>query len=189
MASISTGFMDMAAAFNNLAKAIKDCDSEVTKRELEIFESMLKEFEHPKSLAIEAGKNIALNGVEIYKEISAAYTNYKVGEFEGFGRDLGVAMALVFMGACDPSVTACSDSTEAMKSMVKQQLYPTGIEGDDNKMYLAYLSTLLTQRQEAEYKALHPIIESPEDLVAKMPGSLNDAESYLQLINLMSQRN
>ena len=55
MASITTGFMDMAAAFEDLAKAVKDCDSDVTKREIEIFESMLKEFEDPRSLAIKAG--------------------------------------------------------------------------------------------------------------------------------------
>jgi hypothetical protein len=49
-----------------------------------------------------------LNGVEIYKEVSAAYTSYKVGEFEGFGRDIGVAMALVFIGACE---TECDKPT------------------------------------------------------------------------------
>jgi hypothetical protein len=79
MAGVTTGFMDLAAAFNSLAKGIKDCDKETTKRELEIFEHMLVAFKDPKSLAIEAGKNMVLNGVEIYHEMSAAYTNYKVG--------------------------------------------------------------------------------------------------------------
>jgi hypothetical protein len=125
----------------------------VTKRELEIFEHMLAEFSDPKSLAIKAGKNIVLNGVEIYKEISAAYTSYKVAEYENFGRDMGVAMALVLIGACDEKAEACDESSEAMKSMVQGQLYPTGLEGDDNHMYLAYLDNMLREREEAEHRA------------------------------------
>ena len=172
MASITMGFMDMAQAFKSLAKAVTDCDSDVTKREIEIFESMLKSFEDPKSLAIKAGQNIVLNGVEIYHEISAAYTSYKVAEYENFGRDMGVAMALVFIGACDPKKSdECDPSSEAMRTMVKQQLYPTGLEGDDNSMYLAFLDTLLRDREEAEYRAEHP--ESPDDIIAPMPGSFD----------------
>ena len=73
---------------------------------------MLVAFKDPKSLAINAGKNLVLNGVEIYHEMSAAYTNYKVGEYEGFGRDIGVALALTFIGACDPKSGAeCDVST------------------------------------------------------------------------------
>jgi len=30
--------------------------------------------------------------------MSAAFTNYKSGEFEGFGREVGVALALIFIG-------------------------------------------------------------------------------------------
>jgi hypothetical protein len=95
------GFTDLSAAFYELALAVKDCDSDVTKRELEIFNKMLEAFKDPKNIFVQAGSNIVINSVEIYQEMSAAYTNYKVAEYEGFGRDIGVALALVFIGACD----------------------------------------------------------------------------------------
>lgn len=188
MASITKGFLDLAAAFNSLAKGIKDCDKETTKRELEIFEKMLASFKDPKSLAIAASKNLVLNGVEIYHEMSAAYTNYKVKEWEGFGRDIGVALALVFIGACDKE---CTDSHNAMKSIIQDELYPTNIGGDDNAMYIAYLDMIMRQREEAEYRAAHPVAESPEDLLASYPEEdvYYDAQEYVNLINLMSMRN
>lgn len=77
---------------------------------------MLKSFKDPKSLAINAGKNIVVNGVDIYKEMSAAYTNYSAKEFEGFGRDIGVALALIFIGATDSS---SSISPGALKSAMQ----------------------------------------------------------------------
>jgi hypothetical protein len=42
---------------------------------------MLKSFADPESLAIKAGTNVVLNGVEIYHEMTAAYTNYKLKEY------------------------------------------------------------------------------------------------------------
>ena len=96
--------------------------------------------------------------------MSAAYTNYAAGEFEGFGRDLGVALALTFIGHCEEK---CDPSHQAMSSMIEEQLYPTGIQGDDNSVYLAYLNTIYEQRSDAEERAQHP--ESPDDLVATYP--------------------
>ena len=49
-------------------------------------------------MAVEVGKNVVVNGVDIYRELSAAYTNYLGAEYEAFGNDVGVALALVFIG-------------------------------------------------------------------------------------------
>jgi hypothetical protein len=37
---------------------------------------MSESFKKPEDLAVEIGKNIVVNGVDIYRELSAAYTNY-----------------------------------------------------------------------------------------------------------------
>jgi hypothetical protein len=63
--------------------------------------------------------------------------------------------------------------------MVQGELYPTGTNGDDNSMYLAFLDTIYTERNEAEYRAEHP--ESPDNIVAPVP-------DYHQLVNLMEER-
>jgi hypothetical protein len=99
MAGAQAGLMELGMSFTVLAHGVKNCDSETTEREIEIFRGMLKNFEDPKSLAIKAGNNIIVNGMDVYKEMSAAYTNYRAGEYEGFGRDVGIALALIFIGA------------------------------------------------------------------------------------------
>jgi hypothetical protein len=45
-----------------------------------------------------------VNGVKIYLEMSAAYTAYNEGQYEQFGKDIGIAMALVFIGAGDSNI-------------------------------------------------------------------------------------
>jgi len=38
--------------------------------------------------------------------MSAAYTNYNLGKVEDFGRDIGAALALIFIGAVDPATSS-----------------------------------------------------------------------------------
>jgi hypothetical protein len=45
-------------------------------KHIEILTKMAKAFEKPEDLAVEVGKNVVVNGVDIYRELSAAYTNY-----------------------------------------------------------------------------------------------------------------
>lgn len=37
---------------------------------------MVEKFKDPKTFAYEMGANIVVNGVDIYREMQAAYTNY-----------------------------------------------------------------------------------------------------------------
>lgn len=37
--------------------------------------------------------------MDIYRELSAAYTNYLGEQYEEFGRDIGVSLALIFIGS------------------------------------------------------------------------------------------
>ena len=127
-----------------------------------------------------------LNGVEIYHEMSAAYTNYNVGEYEGFGRDVGVALALIFIGACNED--ECEAPKQAMKSMIQEQLYPTG-KGDDNSAYVAYLSQILADREEAEKEAAEHQNDTEDDIIAPIPDEdgdvFYDAKDHVELDNLI----
>lgn len=64
---------------------------------------MINNFKDPASFALAARENLWVNGISIGKEMRAAYTNYKEKEYEGFGRDIGVALALVFVGSSETS--------------------------------------------------------------------------------------
>lgn len=109
---------------------------------------MYEGFRHPKALAQRAGENIIVNGVEIYKEMSAAYTNYQQKEFEGFGRDVGIAMALVFIGAGESH--ASNGARQSAMRLVESELYPEDDNLDDNTKYIAFLDTILTEREQAK---------------------------------------
>jgi len=144
---VSTALFKIGDAVSTVAKGIKDCDKDVSAREMQILGEMYDGFKHPKALAQRAGENIIVNGVEIYKEMSAAYTNYQAKEFEGFGRDIGIAMALVFIGAGESH--ASNGARQSAMKLVEAQLYPEDDAYGDNSQYIAFLDTIMTERDEA----------------------------------------
>jgi len=51
--------------------------------------------------------------------MSAAYTNYNLGKVEDFGRDIGAALALIFIGAVDPATSSIdSGALQAAMTLV-----------------------------------------------------------------------
>lgn len=100
---------------------------------------MVDKFKDPKTFAYEVGANIVVNGVDIYREMQAAYTNYLAKQYESFGRDVGVAITLVFIGASD-AAKLNPGAAKVMESMASMELYPsiTGqVYGDtDNKKWI-----------------------------------------------------
>ena len=104
MTGVTAGLFKIGDAVSDLAKGIQQCDDSVKTREMEILANMYDAFKHPKSLAKEAQSNFMVNGVKIYLEMSAAYTAYNEAKYEQFGKDIGIAMALVFIGAGDSNI-------------------------------------------------------------------------------------
>jgi len=140
--------MELGMSFTVLAHGVKNCDSDISEREIQIFKEMLKNFENPKSLAIRAGNNIVVNGMDVYREMSAAYTNYRAGEFEGFGRDIGIALALIFIGATDSTASNIDPTAKkAALQLVQSELYPTGLNGDNKEAYVNFLDAIMTERE------------------------------------------
>jgi hypothetical protein len=62
---------------------------------------MLESFKDPKSFAFHVGKDLLVNGVDIYHQISDAVTQYRAGKYESFGEDVGDSLALVLIGKSD----------------------------------------------------------------------------------------
>mgnify|MGYP006118183247 FL=1 len=160
----ATGLLELGVAFADVTRGIIYCDPTITKREVEIIMRMLNNFKDPASFAIAARKNLWVNGISIGKEMSAAYTNYKEKEYEGFGRDIGVALALVFVGSTESSLNNSENARKSAMTLIENELYPSGLEGDDNSAYIAYLDALLTEEEEARY------VDYNDDIVASLPG-------------------
>jgi len=83
-----------------------------------------------------------VNGVNIYQEMNAGYTNYLAKEYEAFGRDVGVALTMIFIGASN-TAKLNPGAAKVMQSMATMELYPeiTGEVYNDvkNDRWIDYL--------------------------------------------------
>ena len=66
--------------------------------DLKKLESMIEIFASPMSFIYHVGKDLLVNGVQIYHEIEDATVQYKKGNWEQFGIDLGMATAKTILG-------------------------------------------------------------------------------------------
>lgn len=103
---------------------------------------MLESFVHPKSLKFKSGQSIVINGVNIYNEMRAAFTNYIGKQYKQFGKDVGVALALTYIGANDvaklnPDYTQeiMIDASQSVVPLFDKQVY----DAEDNLAYVNYL--------------------------------------------------
>jgi len=187
MTDVMASLTKIGMSVKKLADAAKDCDNDMTKKELEILQKMVGRFSDPKTFAYEMGANIVINGVDIYREMSAAYTNYLAKDFESFGRDIGVSLALIFIGASD-AAKANPGAAKVMESMAHMQTYPSitdAFNSGDNAKWLAYLGNIAEEDEQ--------VVPNYNVMLANLaqnngqPSFVIDSNQYLQLVNLMSK--
>lgn len=70
---------------------------------------MVKTFDSPLSFAYHVGKDILVNGVQIYGDINDAITQYNNKAYEPFGEDVGKALALTLLGMDEMQKEASSN--------------------------------------------------------------------------------
>jgi len=68
------------------------------KKELTKLEDLAKAFSNPASFAYHVGKDILVNGVQIYHEIKDSIVQYDAGNYQLFGEDIGRALAQILIG-------------------------------------------------------------------------------------------
>lgn len=94
---VKAGLKLLGEALQELPDAMTACQAAV--QEAETLYNMLKNFQNPTSFAWHVAKDLIVNGVQIYDDISAAVNAYDAQSWESFGYDSGHALALVFIGA------------------------------------------------------------------------------------------
>lgn len=81
--------------------------------------------------------------------MSSAYTNYLIPDYEEFGRGIGSALALVYIGPAGVNKLSEADRAK-LKDMIELSMYPSLTEDvymdEDNKAYLEYLVYLMEMR-------------------------------------------
>ena len=187
MQDVMISLQTLGITASKFIQAVRGCDSEVTNKEIEILTKMVDSFKEPKTLAYKIGTNIVVNGVDIYKEMQAAYTSYLGKDYETFGRDVGVSMTLIFIGA-SAAAKLDPEAAKVMESIAEGALYPdihNVYDSNNNAQWIEYLHHIAKSEHAAEttvpnYNA-HLI-----NLVAQ-PARI-DQQTYMSLINLMSQQ-
>jgi len=148
LSDIIKGVNDLGTSFKKLGQAVNECDEHLKDSpEMKVFLEMTDVFTNasPSELA----GNVMVNGIDIYHDLSAAYTNYLAKEFEQFGKDIGAALALTFIGPAGVGKLTNEDA-EKLQTMAQAALYPqltNSIYTDaDNENYVNYLVYLSNSR-------------------------------------------
>ena len=74
---------------------MKNCHIE---KDIEKLESFAAIFASPMSFAWHVGKDLVVNGVDIYHEIKTSVTDFEAGKWEDFGFNVGEATAKLILG-------------------------------------------------------------------------------------------
>ena len=67
--------------------------------DLSNLEKMAEIFAHPLKLVVRAGKNLIVNGIDIFKKVDAAMIAYHNDDYYEFGSEIGQAIVEVFLKA------------------------------------------------------------------------------------------
>ena len=93
---VKNGIEEIGTIVKSIATDISDCKAGVTG--IENLIHMAEGVSSPWSFAYHVGKDLLVNGVDIYHDIDDAITKYDSSDFRGFGEDVGKALASVFVG-------------------------------------------------------------------------------------------
>eukprot|EP00331_Platyophrya_macrostoma_P029686 CAMPEP_0176451048 /NCGR_PEP_ID=MMETSP0127-20121128/27561_1 /TAXON_ID=938130 /ORGANISM="Platyophrya macrostoma, Strain WH" /LENGTH=791 /DNA_ID=CAMNT_0017838943 /DNA_START=26 /DNA_END=2401 /DNA_ORIENTATION=+ len=92
---VAFGLAALGKALSDLPTSIKSCGA--LYNDVDKLIHSLAAISSPTTFIYKVAKNIIINGVDIYHEISAAVNMYKSGNWEQFGVNIGKALAQVFL--------------------------------------------------------------------------------------------
>ena len=90
-AGIKDGLEEMATALKGLKTALADCKA--SSADLEKFAATVEHgFAHPLSFLFHLGKELLVNHVDIFREVSAAVADWKAQSYRAAGEQIGAAL-------------------------------------------------------------------------------------------------
>ncbi|CAD7929214.1 unnamed protein product [Amoebophrya sp. A25] len=111
---VKSGLAYLATAFeSNLPSAIRDCKG--TYDQVEAVLASLASFATPQTFAFHIGKDLLVNGVDIFRKMTTAIEAWKMGSYHTFGMNLGGALRDVLLG----SVKSVADGIAFFEGMAE----------------------------------------------------------------------
>jgi len=102
--------LEVGQAVKLIPTAVNDCKA--ITQDLSKLAKMAEVFAHPLSLIYHVGKNLILNGVDIFKKIANALIAYGAKDYYTFGMYVGEAMDTVFLKAPYPKKAIDTEAYE-----------------------------------------------------------------------------
>ena len=88
---VKAGIEMIGTIVTSITTDVQDCSAGI--HGIEALVHIAEGFSSPWSFAYHVGKDLLVNGVEIYHEVDDAIAQYEAGDFKAFGVDIGKALA------------------------------------------------------------------------------------------------
>jgi putative cell wall-binding protein len=117
------GLALMADVTKKLPVAIAACKAIAV--DVARLEKMADAFANPASFIAHVEKDLIVNGKDIYAEIKDSVKQFKTAQYENFGKDIGMALAKVILGAENPvkDVTPLQEAEQIMHGILVGALH------------------------------------------------------------------
>lgn len=179
-----------------LPDAITQCKA--SEQELialaKVLTNLLEQFRHPLRLAFTIGKNLILNGQDIYKEINIAVKDWNSQQYEDFGFQIGTILVQLLekLENVDAVIYDQSAVVQVFDGVLDGIADASGVRAEDVKACIRSASEVVIDFEEAVrlletgkagnvIEALQKFAEGLEEL----PDAINDCEKpTVEVINL-----
>lgn len=108
VSDVIAGIKEVAELMKVVKNGMQDCSS--IKADWEKLVKMISIFDSPTSFAYHVGKDLMVNGVQIYEEITTAVSDYEQAKWGDFGYQIGQAAAKTLLGEEQLPIFATQDS-------------------------------------------------------------------------------
>lgn len=146
---VKEGIKLIGQALEVLPDAMTACQASVSEVEKVI--AVLKSFTSPLSFVYHVGKNLIVNGVEIFGEINSAYKAYQTSDFYNFGYYIGEALAQLLLQ--QKQSTFETTTYDKFASLTEDEL---------KAKYLGLELTDLSNARKVNYKNLLSYVSVPQ---------------------------
>ena len=100
--NVLNGLKALGDTFKQVGSSMKDCSS--TQADWDKLKAMADVISSPWSFVYHVGKDLIVNGVEIFDDIATSITDWDNQDWEGFGFNVGEAAAKTLLGQVQPNV-------------------------------------------------------------------------------------
>jgi hypothetical protein len=102
LSNIIAALKELGVVEGDIKTALSDC-KQISSDDWKKIDDAVNEMNSPISFAYHIGKDLLVNGSDIYAEITDASTQWDNKNYEAFGEDVGEAFKAVLLGKQDPT--------------------------------------------------------------------------------------